>query len=381
MKTRFPALLIAFALLFAAGSAMAYTPPSYPVPDYSENATPYNTWDSEDWESTVISMEEKSVFGNYLSHYGWTLTDAGAVEPLSSSYAQYVLAEYADAFAQYKPDRRAAFWAPEGLYSGKIYPLSVFGYVDTIDISVYLTVEDQPKSPDDWDSKTVTGAVLDCRMHDGFARATGVPAFRKTYPIDTSPTVIRMDAAKYLAKHGKRPFNEIASYTFPGGQRVPKEKQRELSALFPWKTPKYDFLFIDRALSNGMLFGGAYGIIAQPVYAAIYARHGIPLTRGEVGSLFRDCYYSENVFRSGENHYVVDFYARWHRGYPDAEDPGSSQPDTWLTWLIVRPLSKEADIIPERYFYAADTPQSVIARDMENYFKGPAKGKSGPAAK
>lgn len=383
MKSKLPASLLAFALLFASAfSAAAFTGPSYPVVEYDTNpaAGGFNTWGADLDELLPATLEEASMFKGFLSMYGWTLTEAYEVQPLSSSFSEYILAEYSDAFAQSRPGIMH-FRAAEGLYEGRVYPLSIFGYVDAVSVTAYIVVE-PPKNTDERASKIVAGGALVCEMHADFALHTGVPAFKKVYPLGTSARIIRMDAAGYLAKHGKRPFDETAATDFPGGQRVSEDKQQELAALFPWKTPKYDFLFDDHAMPYSLLRDDEYeDSIVKPVYAAVYARHGLPLTKGEAGSLFYNCYYSENVYRSDDNHYAVDFFARWHNGYPDPKNPATDDlPDTWLTWLVVKPLVKNEEGTLDRFYYASDTPQSVIARDMAEYFKDPVNGRSRLAA-
>jgi len=48
---------------------------------------------------------------------------------------------------------------------------------------------------------------------------------------------------------------------------------------------------------------------------------------------------------------------------------------------VVKPLVKNAEGTLDRFYYASDTPQSVIAKDMREYFKDPVNGKSVLAAK
>ena len=161
----------------------------------------------------------------------------------------------------------------------------------------------------------VTGAVLQGNLHQGLTWAEqGESSFQEFYPIDTPRETIQKDAAKYLSKYGKKPFDETAALDLPGGHRVSEKQQEEFSALFLWKKPNYDFLYVDHAMPYSALEYEEYDKIAEPVYAAVYATPGIPLTKGEVYSLFCNCYYSESVYRSGKKHYAVDFMVRLHAG-------------------------------------------------------------------
>jgi len=274
-------------------------------------------------EHPGCSSEEEDALRRYLDTCGWSLGEGNAVEPLSALFSVRFGSETSAALAESKPDVYR-FETKDGIYSGWLHGLSVPGYVDKMTIWAFVYVE----------NGSVTGAVLQGNLHQSLTWAEqGESSFQEFYPIDTPRETIQKDAAKYLSKYGKKPFDETAALDLPGGHRVSEKQQEEFSALFLWKKPNYDFLYVDHAMPYSALEYEEYDKIAEPVYAAVYATPGIPLTKGEVYSLFCNCYYSESVYRSGKKHYAVDFMLRLHAGYPDPENPATGTLEPARAWL------------------------------------------------
>jgi len=364
MKTnRLPLSVLAVVILLLVSlSAMAFTGPFYPIPEYYVDPTGsgFNTWGGpEIGEMPSCSLEEEETLGRYLHTYGWTLEEGYEVKPLPSPEDMYP--QISEALEAFKPDGYK-FDLGDGVYWGRLYDLLIPGYVDRMTVYVFVYVE----------NGSVTGAVLECNLHQGLTLGQEESSFQEFYPIDTPSETIQKDAAAYLSQYGKKPFNESAALDFPGGHRVSEEQQAEFAALFSWKKPHYDFLYSEYTRPITLLWSDEHErAIAKTVYSTVYATSGIALTEAEASSLLFNCYYSESVYACGDNYYAVDFMVRWHKGYPDPKNPALGEfdlPSAWLTWLVVKPLVKNEDGTLDRFYYASDTPQGIIAYDMKTYF-------------
>jgi len=355
--------VLSILIAFSALSATAFTGPSYSVPEYYIDPTGsgFNTWGPDIGEIPSCSSEEEEALGRYLDTYGWSLGEGYEVEPLSSFFSNTFGSRISVALSEFKPVAYR-FNTSDGIYWGRLYGLLVPGYVDRMTVYVFVYVE----------NGSVTGAVLECNLHQGLTWGQEESSFQEFYPIDTTPETIQKDAATYLLHYGKKPFNESAALDFPGGHRVSEAQQAEFAVLFSWEKPHYDFLYCEYTRPFALLWSDVYErAITKTVYPAVYATSGIALTEAEASSLLYNCYYSESVYSCGDNYYAVDFMVRWHKGYPDPKNPALGEfdlPSAWLTWLVVKPLVKNEDGTLDRFYYASDTPQGIIAYDMKTYF-------------
>ena len=362
----------------------SFTGPSYPAAAYYDDPThSYYNYDSGvDYSSfPPASDKEASALAKYLGRYGWgfNLDNAYARDDLVYPTESTVLGSLLmDAFDAFKPDGYR-IGLEDGVFVVELYSQSIPGFVDRLSITAYVYVE----------SKTVTGGVLSCTLQippksdDLMPDSEGKTRYYAAYPLGTPLEKIQQDAAEYCSEYGKAPFNEIAALDYFGGRRVSSEYQEELSALFSWSKPHYDFLCCRYAGKIAGAFDDMRSA-GKALYPAVYATSGIALTEAEASSLFFNCYYSESIYACGDNYYAVDFMVRGHLGYPDPGNPstGTLGPDhAWLTWLVVKPLVKNADGALDRFYYAADTPQWIVAYDMKTYFNDPVNGKSLLAAK